>query len=355
MTKRPEIAAILTLVLLISSFSIDATTAESSEGNFKNDGKILPAVIVRPKKYSSIHLIYYVREYSTMAGDYDTIRLFREKTVDFMIPVHGSKKSGWLNPRVLASRSYYRFTNYEGLDSVSDRYREHFSWSDWISLFDRIQLPEKLFSENSYEDPSTPFCTYTVVSGDDIVLTADLLKDASNRKLMPSASRLFETAGLKFLKFDTKYCLTNLEKASATPENVKRFDVDIRSENRGRVNYSASLKTKETCFVDTHAEFYMIAKEYLNKSEATQWRNKPHQSDEIEINAPEEADPLPDLYADLVNRVDNIDVAQLRINAEMDARLIGPRYNNFMTKNQSFIGRLWDKIKKLPNWLQKHI
>ena len=39
-----------------------------------------------------------------------------------------------VNPRILTCKSYYRFTNRNGLDSVSSASHHHFSWSDWIGL-----------------------------------------------------------------------------------------------------------------------------------------------------------------------------------------------------------------------------
>lgn len=71
-------------------------------------------------------MLAYVREYSTLSTYSDTVTLFREKMVDFMIvPDRKMKFRGWTSPRLLTSRSYYRFTDGEGLDSVSDRFNNH--------------------------------------------------------------------------------------------------------------------------------------------------------------------------------------------------------------------------------------
>lgn len=81
----------------------------------------LPEVVIETQEHKFLHMLAYLREYSTLTTYTDTIFLFREKMVDFMLP-HNSKSkfTGWTCPRVLKSRSYYRFTNVEGLDSVSD-------------------------------------------------------------------------------------------------------------------------------------------------------------------------------------------------------------------------------------------
>ncbi len=88
----------------------------------------LPEIVVDSKRHKVLHLIGYVREYSTLSTYTDTVVLFREKTVDFMIPTkRADKYKGWTNPRVLASKSYYHFSNSEGLDSVSKYFRQNFS------------------------------------------------------------------------------------------------------------------------------------------------------------------------------------------------------------------------------------
>lgn len=51
----------------------------------------LPEVVVESKKRQVLHITAYLREYSTLSTYSDTVLLFREKTVDFMVP---TKKSG---------------------------------------------------------------------------------------------------------------------------------------------------------------------------------------------------------------------------------------------------------------------
>ena len=99
----------------------------------------LPELKVDRKKHQVLHIIGYLREYSTLESYYDTVFLFREKTIDFMIPTKQVKKyEGWTRPRVLESKSYYHFTNVEGLDSVSKYYEQIFSWSDLAGIFKSI-------------------------------------------------------------------------------------------------------------------------------------------------------------------------------------------------------------------------
>ena len=334
MKKLLTIFFFLTVFLHFSN-SLSGEEGKTISSKIKGDGIRLPEVIVRPKNYSMLHLLCYVREYSIMSTEYDTIQLFREKTVDFMIPSKKKKKGGWLSPRVLASRSAYRFANFEGLDSVSDRCTQHFSWSDRISLFDRYKFDI---------DPVS----------DSIVFAVDFLNQKNSRKLMPSIIELLESPLEKFIRFETTYYLSDLSSRAVTPENLTRFDLDVRS-GQGFRQLNKNFTTKDSVFIDTHAEFYVINRDYLNDTQAKHWKNSPPKDDEIDIVPPPEASPLPPLYAQIALRAGNIDHAKIRRESKNDPLLIGPMYDNFMTKNQNIVGKLWDKIKKLPNWLQKHI
>ncbi len=86
-------------------------------------------IVVEPEKKQVLHMLAYQREYSTLSTYTDTVTLFREKWVDYMIPSPSVKRfDGWLTPRMLTTGSYYHFRNANGLDSVSDRFNQHFSW-----------------------------------------------------------------------------------------------------------------------------------------------------------------------------------------------------------------------------------
>ena len=108
---------------------------------------VLRELVVSGRKKKFLHILGYVREYSTLATFTDTVFMFREKMVDYLLPPEAGKKTrGWSTPRVLASRSYYRFTDINGLDSVSDRCSHHFSWADWVGIVPSTDVPSGLKS-----------------------------------------------------------------------------------------------------------------------------------------------------------------------------------------------------------------
>lgn len=62
----------------------------------------LSEVVVESRSHKVLHMLAYVREYSTLTTYTDTVSLFREKMVDYMLPEGdtGSFK-GWSNPGCL--------------------------------------------------------------------------------------------------------------------------------------------------------------------------------------------------------------------------------------------------------------
>ncbi|WP_301059036.1 hypothetical protein, partial [uncultured Muribaculum sp.] len=72
----------------------------------------LPEVVIESRSHKVMHILAYVREYSTLTTYTDTVFLFREKMVDYMLtPDKKSKFKGWSSPRIMACKSYYRFSN----------------------------------------------------------------------------------------------------------------------------------------------------------------------------------------------------------------------------------------------------
>ncbi|MDE6527516.1 MAG: carboxypeptidase-like regulatory domain-containing protein, partial [Muribaculaceae bacterium] len=165
----------------------------------------LPEVVVESRQKKMLHILAYVREYSTLSTFTDTVAMFREKMVDFMLPVEAKTRyRGWRVPRVINSRSYYRFTNAEGLDSVSDRCNHHFTWSDWVGILPGITLPSGLCGKENG--------TYTVrgryspteewvKNGDRVMLDVNVLADTTSRKWVPNLSLFFRQGDVEFEQF----------------------------------------------------------------------------------------------------------------------------------------------------------
>ena len=301
----------------------------------------LPEVIVESKKHQVLHLIGYVREYSTLSTYSDTVLLFREKTVDFMVPMRRTKGyEGWTSPRLLASRSYYHFTNADGLDSVSDHFRQHYSWSDWVDIVSSQPIPAAL--RNNREATDTTYGKYSAATiwrrNDDIIhLDLDLLADRANRVWVPE---LFEYFGNKveFTKFTMKYLFDRTENDAVYADNVTWMSFNIESNGRGR-NLREIFHKDDPIYVNTYAEVYITDREYMTVKEAGKWEKKPPRGEEIGIRAPREAAPLSPAIASIAERVKAIDPEALRLDDIPDPRYVGRDLSKKKT--------VWGRIKSI--------
>lgn len=290
----------------------------------------LPEVTVIPKKRPVLHLIGYVRERSkltTAAGD--TVELFREKTVDFMLPGRGSGRyKGWSRPRVLATRSYYRFTDAFGLDSVSDRYSRHFSWSDWVGIVRQMPLPLSMRVEGNAVDTVKGHFGASAVwrrAGDNVHASVDVLADTLNRRWTPGFG-VYLDGRVDFTRFNMRYIFTDVGVSSGVmAENIARVAYDIESDGMNRNMNRLSTKD-EAQYMDTYAELYVTDREFLTVGEAKRWENDPPRGDAIGIHVPDDAPPLEPELAELVSRVESIDHIGRRIAKEADRRLAGEHY-----------------------------
>lgn len=306
----------------------------------------LPEVVVDSKKHSVLHLLAYVREYSTLSTDYDTVQLFREKTVDFMIPAKKVKGyKGWLAPRVLASESYYRFTNTEGLDSVSGHFRQHFSWSDWVELLPELKLPQRLIDNSAAADTVMGKYSPATVwqrSGEDVSLEVDVLASADGVRWVPQLAD-FAARDVEFSGFNLKYRFSDVVSDAVFPSDINRISFSIESVGRGR-NMRRIFHTTDPVRVDTYAELYVIDREYLTVGEAKRWEKEPLRGDEIGINAPAEAPDLTHSIRSLIARVEGIDYDALKLNEEADKIFLGNKNFDKVTVRGPLLKRLGKKV-----------
>ncbi len=286
----------------------------------------LPDIKIESTSNKVTHLLGYVREYSTMISCYDTITLFREKTVDFMIPNKNVKRyKGWLSPRILSTKSYYHFSDAYGLDSVSDYFREHFSWSDWVGIIDRLNIPRKVLEDIEI--------TYTVAgeyspaaiwkrNGENLHLDLDILADSINYKWIPRLSSFirFNRQNPEFTKLYVRYDFSNVTGSTVYADNIGRISFNIETNGRGRKLFRVFGKD-EPYKVNTYAEVYITDKEYLSVSAAKKWEKRHISSEETGIIAPSDAPELHASIKELIARVDDIDKEGIRINQEIDSRI----------------------------------
>lgn len=283
----------------------------------------LPELTVESQKHRVLHVLAYVREHSTLSSYTDTIFLFREKMVDFILkPDMKVRFKGWSNPRPLTSQSYYRFTNNRGLDSVSDESRHHFSWSDWIGIPAGMSLPQKLKEANGSDTiPGKYGPTEIWTKRDDKVnVEINVLANPSKEKWVADLSGFFRN-NLDFYTFRINYDYDNVVGDSITPWNLSGYSFDIESNGRGHDMFRFS-RFDTPFFVTTSAQVFILDKEYITVKEAKKWLSTKFDTDEIGIYQPIDAPQLPDDILQLIDRINSIDKGSIRLGLETDERLI---------------------------------
>lgn len=285
----------------------------------------LPEVIVKSSRQRLLHILAYVREYSTLATYTDTIFLFREKMVDYMLPSYNKIKfKGWTYPRVLTCKSYYRFTNYNGLDSVSDVGQHHFSWSDWIGMPPEVSIPLRIRNSQISADTLCGKYSPTEIwhkSNDQIRVDVDVLADTVSRKWVPSLANFFRR-GLDYEKFKVTFNYDNVMGDSISKLDLEGYSFSIESKGRGREMFRFN-KIDEPFFVSTNADVYILDKEYITVKEAKEWDKRDFDVDEIGIYEPLEAPALSISTLNLIERVNLLDKDKIRLDFLPDHRLMG--------------------------------
>lgn len=309
----------------------------------------LPELTVDNKRYDVLHLLGYVREYSTLTTFTDTVLLFREKTVDFMVPTRRIRKfAGWTQPRVLASQSYYRFSDFYGLDSVSDRYSQHFSWSDWVGIPAHADMPPKLANETACDTVHGKFGPTAIWrrDGEAVRIDIDVLSDTLNYKWTPALAG-FISEDVDFSDISVHYNYDNILGDDLWARDLSWMSFDIESRGRGRnIRHGLRTYSNEDCRVNTYGEIFIADREYISLAEARKWEKIAPRGNEIGIMRPDGIPPLTPKIAAIVARVDSMDHNKLRLDEKVDKIIAG---HNIDAAPISKKKRLLKQLKSIIN------
>lgn len=307
----------------------------------------LREVVVESKQKKRLHILAYMREYSTLSSYTDTVTMFREKMVDFMLPPDNSAHNlVWKTPRVLNSRSYYRFTNAYGLDSVSNRCGYHFSWSDWISLLPSTKIPAAVANKASATDTVRGKYSPTEIwikNGDRLTLDVNVLADTASRKWVPNLASFFHNRDIDFEQFRLRLNYANIAPDIIDPLDLTGYSFYIESRGRGR-NMFQFNRYDQPFFVSTYTEVYILDKEFITTKEAKKWDKRQFDTSQIEIFEPMEAPELQPATLALIDRVNNINPDRVRLSIAPDHRLVSRNVNK---ANFNIGHRALDLLKQL--------
>lgn len=339
------------LVLIVAMTACECSWAASQW----RDSIELKEVVVNAKDKRMLHIVAYVRDYSLLYTYSDTAMLYREKWIDFMLPAtKGCRYKGWSLPRLLSTKSYYNFRNQNGLDSVSDNFNQHFSWSDWIGLIKPTPIPHSLRSAEIASD--TIFGKYSPArvclrNGYDYTLKFNMMVDTASRKLIPGLSAFFRPAvnvfedngtdlwnrrnALEFDKFKITCHFKNVVGDSLLIRDLEQISCYVESQGRGRNMFSFN-PYDELFYVDTNYDVYIVAKEYIPVKEAKKWENHKFTNQELaDLPLPDMVPPLDDNTSQLIARVNLLkdqDEDNVRAHLKIDRRLAGRPLEGYTNK-----------------------
>lgn len=285
----------------------------------------LPEILIESSQHKLLHILGYVREYSTMSTYSDTVFFFREKMVDYMLPADNKTHfRGWHNPRILKSKSYYRFINADGLDSVSNRFNNHFSWSDWIGIAPTPRIPASLHDNTFGSD--TLYGKYSPAevwlrNDDRLTVNVNVLADTTSRKWVPDLSGFFRK-NLDFENFRLRYTYGNVVGDTLALTDLTGYSFTIESNGRGRSMFKFN-KVDEPFYVTTYAEVYILDKEYITVKEAKKWAARKFETEDFDIIEPADASELQPAIKELIARVNAIDHLDIRTALHPDQKLKG--------------------------------
>lgn len=286
----------------------------------------MPEIVIESSKPKVLHILALLRDYSTLCTYSDTVTLFREKWIDLMVPAKDTRRyKGWETPRTIIGKSYYQFKNNEGLDSVSDRFNQHFSWSDWIGGTKTLIIPKKLVSEPVSAD--TIFGKYSPAQiwsrNNDIVrLQIDLLADTSSQSLVPDISMFFKKNDVDFEKFKLTYEFGDVNAETIDALNLARVNATLESKGRGH-NMFMFNKVDEPFFVTTYVEIFYVDKEFMSVKNAKKWESHSYSKMKIDqFNVPSIVPKLSHDVLALIDRVNNVNHDKVRLQIPPDERMI---------------------------------
>lgn len=301
---RINAAVILTIIVTSPLLCRMGIAAESTHT------RRLPEVIVKSRRKDAnvMHIAGIVREYSYLQTYFDTVFMYRDKYVDFMIPLPTVKNFvGWKVARTLKSDSYYQFFDYSGKDSVSDRYYLNFS------LGNRIAIPGQIRVERSRKDNAD--------------FSINLMLDKNAEQWQPGVTSLLKrNTGIE--QFDVQYFFENIEGMDLIlPVYISKAYYTLQSYGelpRMRLPGLADKKFQ----VNTKSELYITDRQFLTVKEAKRYQKQPslvlEKCEFSGIDVP----PLPDELKDLVARVKAIDHLKLRLNEKPDSLAKGFYYTH---------------------------
>ncbi len=243
----------------------------------------LSEIIVSPGMRPLLHITGYMREYVSSFGSKDSLTIYKEAIVDFLIPIDKTKIKGWQKPRILTSNTYSRHTNADGLDSVSRYADEIFLMSYNLNVFPTstsnvLNLPEKIANTSGIASETVFTKKKTKMdwqkNGNVIRMNHDIMTQYPNHVYTPNALKVIG-ATTDFTEALSSYVFINSDGENAiTPADLSQISLSLKMTGRGKA-YKWAFNTQTPLDMRSYIEIYITDREYVSEEEAKELKKNP--------------------------------------------------------------------------------
>lgn len=219
----------------------------------------LPEIVVIPGSRPLLHLTGYMREITSVLSSSDSVAIFKESVVDFLVPVEKTKVKGWNKARELASKTYVRMSNSSGLDSVSTNHEYEFMlWGNSHNLVPSVtKIPDKIKGADIAYDTIMGKYYPKIIwqkNGDVTRWNSDALASEKNHVTSPLALKLLGLT-TEFTEVSKNYVFNTPDMDFISPSDLRQVSMTIDMLAKGKV-FKKSFDSSSPVNVRTYVEFF---------------------------------------------------------------------------------------------------
>lgn len=269
----------------------------------------LPEIVIIPGSRPLLHLTGYMREITSVLSSSDSVTLFKESVVDFLVPVEKTKVKGWNKARELASKTYVRMSNSSGLDSVSTNHEYEFIlWGNRKGLIpSAAKIPDKIKGTDVACDTIMGKYYPKIIwlkNGDVTRWYGDALANEKNHITTPWALKIFGLT-TDVTEISENYVFDTPDGGFIRPTDLRQVSVTIDMLAKGKL-FKKTFDSSSPVNVRTYMELYLTDREFLSVEEGKSLKNEIPSIESSEILAPTNANPLHPAIRRTVERVNSL-------------------------------------------------
>lgn len=270
----------------------------------------LSEVVVSPGEAPLMYITAYMREYASSFGSKDSLTIYEEGIVDFLIPVEKTKVKGWRKPRILASKQYQRHTDSAGLDEVSNQADDIFLMASNLNIFpssegSALNMPEKIASASGTTTETVFTKNNTKMdwqrNGDIIRLSHDIMTRYENHVYSPTAFKLLGATVDITESVGSYVFICGDGERTITPADLCQLSLSLKLTGRGKM-FKWGFDSKSPVDIRNYIEIYVIDRAYVTEKEGKELKKNPP-SVPAGIVAPKGTAPLHPGVERIVERV----------------------------------------------------